>query len=195
MMKSTSLLMLFLLAAVLLLALRGPVRRATSRRFYFYYWPSVLVFSVLALCSGYFAWRDHASIQELKTLVDLPPYDKSVYVPHGTEIQTIARLLPANVPPNFPLTRQQTEQIRKDLMLPKGLEKFWILETPSSPDSVHDFYQGGNHRQGWEISEQSRIHFVLRRNGSTLTIFFLDDFPRPDTAIVYLFRETAGHSE
>jgi hypothetical protein len=144
------------------------------------------VFGVLALCAGYFAWRDYDSVRQLKVLVDLPPYNKSIYVPRAAEVRTTARLLPPNLPPNFPLSRQESEQVRNELMSTKDSGTYWILETSRSPDSIHDFYEKPIHRQGWEIIEQSRIHFVFRRQNSTLTIFFVDDFPRPNTGIVYI---------
>jgi hypothetical protein len=190
MMESAQLFALFLVLTVVLLALRR-----ASWRPRFYYWPSVAVFAVLAVFTGYFAWRDHDSVRQLKALVDLPPYDRSVYVPRAAEIRTIARSLPANVPPNFPVTRQQNEQVRNELMSAKDLGTFWILETSSSPDSILYFYKNENHRKGWEITEQSRIHFVFRRQSSTLAIFFLDDFPRPGTTIVYILHETSGSGE
>jgi hypothetical protein len=181
---------LFFGATLLFLALRRG--HWSSPR---YYWPSVAILASLVLLTGFvghFAWRNHESIRQLKALVDLPPYDKSVYVPRGSEIRTIARLLPANVPPNFPLTRQENERTKNEMESAKDLGTFWLLETSSRPDSVRDFYEEEQHRQGWEIAEQSPIDVVLKRQNSTLEIFFLDDFPRPGTGIVYIFRETSG---
>jgi len=187
-MTSAGLFTLFALATVLLLAFRRPARRAVSPRFFCYYWALVLAACFLASITGYFAWRDQASIRELKTLVDLPAYERTIYVPDNTEIRTIARLLPGNVPRNYPLTRQESEAIRKNLMSSRDSGRLWILVTSSAPSAIRDFYQIENHRLGWEISEQSQVHIVLKRGDSTLTIFFLDNFPRPQTAVVYLLR-------
>jgi hypothetical protein len=182
-MTANDLFALFLVVTVLLLVLRCT---PWSSRFHF--WPTVAFFVLLTVFTGYFAWRDHEAVGQLKALVDLPPYNNSIYVPRGEEMRAIARLLPAAVPSNFPLTRQETEQVKTEIMSSKDLATFWIIETSSSPDSVHDFYESEHHRKGWEIAEQSRIHLVLGRQGSSLAIFFLDDFPRPDAAIVYVFR-------
>jgi hypothetical protein len=185
-MTSTALFVLFLAVTALLLAVRGVLRRA-----WFYDWPLISVLGLLTVLAGYFAWRDHDSILRLQALVDLPPYSKSIYVPRGAEMRTMARLIPANVPPNFPLTGQESEQVKSEIVSAKDLGTFWILETSSRPESIHDFYKNESHRKGWEVAEQSRIDLVLKRQGSTLTIFFMDDFPRPDTAVVYILQASS----
>jgi hypothetical protein len=178
-MTSAGLFALFLVVTVLLLVIGR-----TSWRPRFHFRATLTVFAFLTVFAGYFAWRDHESVGQLKALVDLPPYNKTIYVPKGEEMRTIARILPSNVPPNLPLTRQELEQVKNQIMSTKDSETFWIIETSGSPD----FYESEDHRRGWEIAEQSRVHFVLRRQSSTLTIFFLDDSPKPDTAILYVFR-------
>jgi len=186
-MTPAELFMLFLPATVVLLALGR-----SSWRPRFYYWPLLAAFAFLTVLTGYFAWRNHESIRQLKVLIELPPFDKSVYVPRRAEIRTIARLIPANVPPNFPMSRQEMEQVKKEVASAEDLGTFWILESKISLDAIRDFYEKENHRRGWEITEQSRIHFLLKRENSTLEIFFIDDFPRPNTAIVYIFDGSSG---
>jgi hypothetical protein len=186
-MTPSELLAFFLAITVAILALPITLQsfRSASFRSGYRYRSLVSLFAGLTLIAAYFAWRDHNSVQQLKALIDVPPYDRSVYVPRAAEIRTIARSLPANVPPDFPLTRQEAEQARNELISAKDSGTFWILETSSRPPSVLNFYKDADHRRGWEIAEQSSIHLVLRHQNTTLTIFFLDDFPRPDTAIVY----------
>jgi len=135
----------------------------------------------LTVIAGFFAWR---------SLIDVPPYDQTIYVPNQQEVHSIAAVLGAVPVMSYPFSREQAQQIKRDLLSQHASADYWILETSAKPAAIRDFYKMTSHRRDWEIVEESNTHFALRRNQSRLMIFFLDDFPRPQTSIVYVLSPT-----
>lgn len=154
----------------------------------------LLTFSGLTACTGYFAWRDYASIRELKHLIDLPPYDSTIYVPRTSEVRTIARLLPSRLPPNYPLSAGESTALKNDLAKAKDYDPTWILKTSHTPAFVRDFYQDEKRRKGWTITVDTPVGLILKNQKSVLTIFFTEDFPRPGTSIVYVLSDESQPS-
>ena len=144
----------------------------------------------LTVIAGFFAWRSHRAIRQLQSLIDVPPYDQTIYVPNQQEVHSIAAVLGAVPVMSYPFSREQAQQIKRDLLSQHASADYWILKTAAKPAAIRDFYKMTSHRRDWEIVEESNTHFALRRNQSRLMIFFLDDFPRPQTSIVYVLSPT-----
>jgi hypothetical protein len=146
---------------------------------------------VLAGFTGYFAWREARTIRALAQLIDpVPEITDVTYVPTAAEVAGISQFL-ATVPGGrFRTTQEerrdfaeraretaeQAEQHRSD---------YWLMKTALSPDSVFAFYREAAPRRGWTVETDDAPWLFLSRGAERFVLFVTDDFPRPETKILY----------
>jgi len=137
--------------------------------------------------AAYFAWRETRTIGELAELIDpVPSITDVTYVPTSAEVETIAQFL-AGVPGRGTLGTTQEE--RRDLAerVSERRTEYWIIKTGLGSDSVFEFYRDAAPRRGWTIETDKPPWLLLARGSETLVLFVTDDFPRPETKILYGF--------
>ena len=144
------------------------------------------VMLLLTSVSGYFAWREWRSLQELTALIDpIPEISDVVYVATLGEIQAIANMAAA-VPGGSRFGATQAERQSFAARLPDDPPRYWIpSSTTLTPDEVATFYRDASHRRGWTIETDAPPWIILSRGPEQLMLFARKDWTETDVLYIY----------
>lgn len=143
-----------------------------------------LVFTGLAIFTGYFAWREHRSVAELARFLEpLPGVRETTYIPTPGEFSAVARFLAA-VPGETRLGTSQEERRKLSDASSDYHTRYWLLETDLMPDSVAVFYRSTATSSGWTVAYSQDRWLKLERQDTSLLIWSTESFPLPGTDVI-----------
>jgi hypothetical protein len=141
---------------------------------------------MIALLFGWIRWRDFASLRQLRELVQIPEAIDATAVPSHQQMEAIVLAIQKSpVKPRF-ATSEDIQELAVQVREHKNPVQMWILVTPLKPADVSGFYQSEEHRQGWEVSEDSPGCCLLLRRGSyEMLVSYGPDRAGRGTQVVY----------
>ena len=128
----------------------------------------------LTLFAGYFAWREHRSLQELAALIEpVPDVEDVMYIPTGEELGAIATVLAAM--PRGRYRGPASEDPAADARELRQMEsRYWRIDTGMTVQEVLAFYETPGRLGAWQIAERDDPMLLLHRGEESMMIWVQD---------------------
>jgi hypothetical protein len=141
---------------------------------------------MIALLFGWIRWRNFASLRQLRELVQIPEAIDATAVPSHQQMEAIVSAIQKSpVKPRF-ATSEDIQELAVQVREHKNPVQMWILVTPLKPAAVSDFYQSEEHRQGWDVADDSPgCCLLLRRGAYEMLVSYGPDRAGRGTQVVY----------